>query len=119
MATIAIVDDNPDNLKLVRAVLTRAGHRVTEFATGVGFAGRAATDPPDLVQLDLGLPDLDGFGVLAELRRLPRRLQVVALTAHASPEDQALARQAGFDAFISKPIDIATFPDQVRRLLPA
>ncbi len=118
MATIAIVDDNPDNLKLVRAVLTRSGHRVAEFPTGVGFAIHAATDPPDLVLLDLELPDLDGFGVLAELRRLPHRLRVVALTAHASPEDQALATRAGFDAFISKPIDISTFPGQIGRLLP-
>ena len=117
MATIAVVDDNPDNLKLVQAVLSRRGHRVTEFATGVGLATVMAAGPVDLVLLDLELPDLDGFGVLAELRRLPRPIRVVALTAHAGPEDRVLAEQAGFDGFITKPIDIAMFPDQIGRVL--
>ena len=93
------------------------GHRVAEFPTGVGLAAVVAADPPDLILLDLELPDLDGFGVLAELRRLPRPVRVVALTAHATADDRLLAERAGFDGFITKPIDIAVFPDQVSHIL--
>ena len=119
MATIAIVDDNPDNLKLVDAVLRRAGHRVTVHDTGVGFAAIALASGPDLILLDLELPDLDGFGVLTELRRLPGRTRVVALTAHVTAADRALALKAGFDGFIPKPLDIASFPAEIETLLGA
>lgn len=117
MAHIAVIDDNPDNLKLVQAVLGRAGHRVSVHETGVGFAAALPRDRPDLVLLDLELPDVDGFAVLAELRRLPDRIRVVALTAHVGDDDRAAAVQAGFDGFMAKPLDIATFPAAVARLL--
>lgn len=117
MAEIAVVDDNPDNLKLVQAVLGRAGHRVSTHETGVGFAALARRDRPDLVLLDLELPDADGFVVLAELRRLPDRVRVVALTAHVTDDDRAAALKAGFDGFLAKPLDIGIFPAEVARLL--
>ncbi len=117
MATIAVVEDNPDSMKLFRAVLKRGGHSVREFTTGVGLADSLAPNGsiPDLVLLDIQLPDLDGFSVLAELRARWPDLPVVALTAHAMSTDRIQVREAGFDGCITKPIDVATFLSQVER----
>ena len=112
-----VVDDNRDNRKLFRAVLSRQGHVVWEFETGVGLAEAiaAAEAQPDLVLLDIQLPDLDGFEVLALLRRhCPPTLRVVALTAFAAAADRSRALAAGFDGYITKPIDITRFPALVR-----
>ncbi len=68
MATVVIVEDNPDNMKLFRAVLSRAGHRLIEFTSGVGLADSLAGVEPDVVLLDIQLPDRDGLAVLGDLR---------------------------------------------------
>jgi two-component system cell cycle response regulator DivK len=116
MAAIVVVEDNPDNMKLFRAVLRRGGHGVKEFVTGVGLADALAESRPDLVLLDIQLPDLDGYQVLEELRaKWGADLRVVALTAHALGSDRERAREAGFDGFITKPIDVTEFPHQVAR----
>lgn len=114
MATIVVVEDNPDNQKLFRAVLVRAGHQVIELQTGVGVVAALAGLELDLVLLDIQLPDRDGYQVLADLRaaRGPT-LRVVALTAHGMQIDRDRALAGGFDGFISKPIDIRSFPGQV------
>jgi len=75
-------------------------------------------DRPELVLLDIQLPGRDGYELLAELKALPARSwKVVALTAHALPEDRARASAAGFDGYITKPIDVRTFPAEVARYL--
>ncbi len=114
MAQIVVIEDNPDNLKLFRAVLRRHGHEVLEFVTGVGVVDALRGIEPDLVLLDLQLPDRDGFQVAADLRadRGPR-LRIVALTANVLPEDRERALAGGFDGFIPKPIDVARFPTEV------
>lgn len=75
---------------------------------------------PDLVLLDLGLPDMDGWQALAEIRgrQDTAGLRVIAFTAHAMVGDDARVLAAGFDGYLSKPIDFATFPDSVGDLLP-
>ena len=114
MARILIVEDNPDNMKLFRALLTLKGHEVTALQSGDGLQEALAQHRPDLVLMDIQLPGKDGFALLAEIRSSPHAaLRVVALTAHAMSGDRDRARQAGFDDYITKPIDIASFPDQV------
>ena len=120
MATIVIVEDQPDNLKLLTALLTIKGHTVVGFANGDGLADaiRAKQPTPDLVLLDIQLPGRDGYEILEELKTLTARSwKVVALTAHAMPEDRAKAEAAGFDGYITKPIDVRTFPAEVARYL--
>ena len=76
---------------------------------------------PDLVLMDLGLPDMDGWQALSELRAdrgAAAKLRIVAFTAHAMVGDRDRAIAAGFDEYLSKPIDFATFADTVRGLLP-
>jgi DNA-binding response OmpR family regulator len=117
VATIVVVEDNPDSMKLFRALLKRAGHTVREHSTGVGLADQLAADAalPDLVLLDIQLPDRDGFEVLTELRRRWEALKVVALTANATTDDRIRVADAGFDGLITKPIDVVRFPGQVAK----
>ena len=120
MATIVVVEDQPDNLKLLTTLLTLKGHRVIGLASGETLLAVMQTnDPtPDLVLLDIQLPGKDGYALLEELKGLPRHpWKVVALTAHALPEDRARATAAGFDGYITKPIDVRAFPAEVAKYL--
>ncbi len=118
MATIVVVEDQPDNLKLLTTLLTIKGHQVVGLPNGDRLAEVVRTQPPDLVLLDIQLPGRDGYALLEELNALPQRSwKVVALTAHALEEDRARARAAGFDGYITKPIDVRSFPAEVSRYL--
>ena len=120
MATIVVVEDQPDNLKLLTTLLTIKGHTVIGLASGETLAEvvRTHQPAPDLVLLDIQLPGRDGYELLEELKTLPSpSWKVVALTAHALPEDRARAQAAGFDGYITKPIDVRTFPAEVAKHL--
>ena len=120
MATIFIVEDQPDSLKLLTTLLTLKGHQVVGLSNGDRLAEMVRTHQPapSLVLLDIQLPGRDGYEVLEELKALPERSwKVVALTAHALPEERARAAAAGFDGYITKPIDVRTFPAEVARYL--
>lgn len=118
MARILIVEDNPDNLKLFRAILALKGHQVTALPSGEGLLEAIAEHKPELLLMDIQLPGKDGYELLKEVRNTQwRSLGVIALTAHARGQDEERVREAGFDGYITKPIDIATFPDQVNRAL--
>lgn len=118
MARILIVEDSPDNMKLFRALLTMKGHEVVGIPGGEELFGTLDAGRPDLVLMDIQMPGKDGYDLLAELREsVYRDLTVVALTAHAMAGDREKALQAGFDGYITKPIDIRSFPEQVTRAL--
>jgi CheY-like chemotaxis protein len=118
VATILIVEDSPDNMKLFRTLLTLHGHDVLELGGGEGLVQQIIDSRPDLVLMDIQLPDRDGFALLQDIRReVPARVPVVALTAHAMAGDRERAIGAGFDGYITKPIDIRAFPAQVAAAL--
>ena len=118
MATILIVEDSPDNMKLFRTLLTLRKHEVVELTSGDGLLEAIAARPPALVLMDIQLPGKDGFTLLKEIRGSEHKgLRVVALTAHAMSGDREKAIRAGFDGYITKPIDIRSFPEQVGRAL--
>ena len=120
MARILIIEDNPDNMKLFSAVLGLQGHEVAGRADGQGLLETLEKEFPDLVLMDIQLPGQDGFALLSEIRQSAHRnLRVVALTAHAMTGDEGRALEAGFDGYITKPINIRHFPDQVARALGA
>ena len=111
---VLIVDDNEKNLKLARDVLRAAGIETLEAANGREAIAVAVSQLPDLVLLDLRLPDMDGMAVARELAAGPRTcgIPLIALTAlEAEPER---LRAAGFADHLRKPIDVVTFPDEVR-----
>ena len=114
MAKILVVDDSPDNLKLVTTILRLKGHMMRELPDGEGLLEELRAHPPELVLMDIQLPGRDGFALLEEIRRSPMpTLRVVALTAHAMSGDRDRALEAGFDGYITKPIDVRRFPEQV------
>ena len=118
MARILIVEDSPDNMKLFRTILGLKGHEVTGLSGGDGLLDAIVEGSPDLVLMDIQLPGKDGFALLQEIRKSPvAGVRVIALTAHAMTGDRERALEAGFDGYITKPIDIRNFPEQVRRAL--
>ena len=121
MATIVVVEDQPDNLKLFTALLTMRGHQVVGLAGGQRLTDtlRSHRPAPALVLLDIQLPERDGFELLEDLKAIEggHPWKVVALTAHAMPGDKEKALAAGFDGYITKPIDVRSFSDEVARYL--
>ncbi|MGA2383598.1 MAG: response regulator [Gemmatimonadales bacterium] len=120
MAKILIVEDNPDNMKLFRAVLTIRGHQVVGLPGGETLLETMRAETPAIVLLDIQLPGEDGFQLLAKLRAaladtLP---PVVALTAHAMSGDEEKALTAGFTGYLTKPIDVGTFASTVEAFIP-
>jgi two-component system, cell cycle response regulator DivK len=116
---VLIVDDSEKNRKLAREVLSAAGFRTLEAGRGDEAIAIAAKRRPDLVLLDLRLPDMDGTDVARKLRGGVEtgRIPVVALSASpiAGGSDRLLA--TGFDGYLQKPIDVRAFPQQVLRYL--
>ena len=119
MRTFLIADDNRLSRELVRDVLTSADSRVVEAANGQEVIDRLDAANPDLVLLDLEMPVKDGFAALAEIRNHPRfsDLPVIAVTAKAMLLDRDRILAAGFDAYVTKPIDIAKLRQRVDALL--
>jgi CheY-like chemotaxis protein len=120
MASIVLVEDTPANLALVTKLLTAAGHEVVTASTGADGIRLVAEQSPDLVLMDLGLPDISGRDALRVIRTThPQglRLRVIAFTAHAMVGDRERALAAGFDGYLSKPIDFASFVGSVEALL--
>jgi CheY-like chemotaxis protein len=116
---IAIVEDNPDNRMLLEALLAD-DYDIDEYEDGIrGLVGLAAS-PPNLVLLDISLPEMTGTEVLERMREDPKlsAIPVIALTAHAMPEDRETFLAQGFDAYVAKPIvDDAVLVEAIERLL--
>jgi CheY-like chemotaxis protein len=118
---VLIVDDNPTNLKLARVVLEGAGYMV-HTAESAGAALEVLQSlHPRLILMDIQLPDIDGLELTRRLKADPAYadIAIVALTAYAMKGDEAKARAAGCDGYITKPIDIDELPRAVARHLKA
>jgi len=118
MATILIAEDYDDNRELLRILLNAAGYDVHEAKNGAECVKIARGNPPDLVMVDLSMPELDGWGVFRELKSDPATAAIpcVAVTAHTeSDRDRVL--KSGFDAFVSKPFRTDELLSTVRRLI--
>lgn len=121
MKRIAVIEDNPDNRLLVRAILEDR-YELLEYETGMKALAALPSDPPDLVLLDISLPEMDGGEVLEKIRATKSlaELPVIALTAHAMVGDRERFLATGFDEYISKPIlDPEVLIDTIERLLGA
>ena len=115
---VLIVDDNDRNRKLARDVLSSAGFRTLEAASGGEAISVTVEHRPDIVLMDLRLPDLDGLAATRLLRADPRTSQIAVVALSALPLDTegGWLSEAGFDGCITKPIDIDSFPGQVLAL---
>ena len=114
---VLIVDDNEKNLELVRDLLQVTGYSTLEAGNAADCIALAATHRPDLILMDVQLPDDDGVAALGRLRAMPgvSVTTVVALTAFAMRGDRERLLAAGFDGYLSKPIEIQPFLHQVRQ----
>lgn len=112
---ILIVEDNPVNLELFRDLLEFSGHEVLEASTGHEAISAAKKGRPDIILMDIQLPEMDGLTAVGILRddSLTKDIPVIALTAHAMNGDREKALEQGCDAYISKPIDTRTFVSEV------
>lgn len=115
-ASLLIIDDEPQIRKFLRISLGSQGYRVLESATGREGLACAALEKPDLVVLDLGLPDLDGQQVLRELREWSQ-VPVLVLSVRASEAEKVTALDGGANDYVTKPFGIQEFLARVRALL--
>jgi two-component system, cell cycle response regulator DivK len=118
-ATILVVEDSPDVRDLLVSLLTRNAYNVTGAPNGKIALEILKAQRPDLVLLDLSMPVMDGWQTLAAIRALPNGAQqtVAALTAHALPHERDEGLRRGFNAYITKPIDIRGFLQTIAGLL--
>jgi two-component system cell cycle response regulator DivK len=116
---ILIVDDNENNRKLARDVLEFAGFETVEATGGVDAVALALERRPDLVLMDIRMPDLSGTAAMKLLRDDSRtaEIPIVALTSSTMRGDEQRFIGDGFDGYLAKPISVREFPDQVRAFL--
>jgi CheY-like chemotaxis protein len=116
---VLVVEDNPTNLMLIRAVLQRAGFQVEGAASAEEAARWLDANRPLVVLMDVQLPGQDGLSLTRELRQQPRTvtLPIIALTAHAMVEDRERALAAGCNGYIAKPINTRTLAAEVQEIV--
>lgn len=115
-STILVIDDEPQIRKFLRISLVSQGYKVLEAATGMDGLSQAALSKPDLLVLDLGLPDMDGQQVLSEFREWSA-VPVLVLSVRASESQKVMALDAGANDYVTKPFGIQEFLARVRALL--
>ena len=117
---ILYVEDNEDNIYMLRSRLTRAGFTVVIATDGEQGVALAASEKPDLVLMDLSLPVLDGWEAARRIKAAPEtsRIPIIALSAHAMPGDAEKALAAGCDDFDSKPVELPRLLAKIRALKP-
>jgi two-component system, cell cycle response regulator DivK len=118
MKKILIVEDNDKNMKLARDILQAKGYTTLEAVTGEEGVQVALAQFPDLVLMDIQLPGISGIEAFRQIRGDPRtaEIPVIAFTASVTPTDRSHVTAAGFDAFLSKPIDLKEFVATIKRL---
>jgi two-component system cell cycle response regulator DivK len=119
MSVILIVEDNEKNMKLVRDVLQFKGYQTLEAVTGMEGLRLAREQKPALVLMDIQLPDIDGIAALRRLRGDPetQNISVLAVSASVMPDEQQKIVAAGFDAYITKPINVKGFMETVEKFV--
>ena len=119
MSTILIIEDNAKNMKLTRDLLKAKGYATLEATTGEEGVCLALEHRPDLVLMDIQLPDINGIEAFERIRADAdtAAVPVVAFTASVTPTDRNRITQAGFSGFVSKPIQLKEFLATVKRML--
>jgi two-component system cell cycle response regulator DivK len=116
---VLYIEDDYQNRVLVRRVLEASGFAVIEAENGPSGVQLAQREGPDLILMDINLPEMDGFEVTARLKQLEAlaHIPIVAMTANVMKGDREKTLAAGCDGYIQKPIDVDLLPEQIRRFL--
>lgn len=116
---ILIIEDNEQNLYLIVFILEKAGHQVVQARSGPEGIACAKKEPPELILLDIQLPEMDGYTIARELKKCPdlTEVPIVAVTSYAMVGDREKAIEAGCVGYIEKPINPGTFLDEIGQFL--
>ena len=116
---ILVIEDNEQNRILMRQILVRKGYDLLEAKDGLRGLEMARAHMPALILLDIQMPVMNGFMVIRELRNDAelRKIKVIAVTSFAMKGDREKALEAGFDEYVTKPIDTRTFPELIKQVL--
>ena len=117
--TILYVEDNPENRLLIRRILQAEGYTVLEASNAFQAIDLVKTENPDLILMDINLPEMDGYTLTARLKTMPKlsTVPIIALTANVMRGDRERTLEAGCDGYIQKPIDVDALPIQINRFL--
>ena len=117
--TILYIEDNPDNRLLVRRILGVHGYRLLEAEHASKALEILQNEIPDLILMDINMPEMDGYTLTAKIRRIPTlaTIPVIALTANVMKGDRERTLEAGCDGYIQKPVDVDSFPDQIAKYI--
>ena len=118
--TILYVEDNPDNRTLVRRILLSEDYKLLEAHNAFEALEVLKTSKPDLILMDINMPDMDGYTLTAKIKAIPgfERVPILALTANVMRGDKEKTLEAGCDGYIQKPLDIDQLIREVERFLP-
>ncbi len=116
---ILYIEDNLDNRMLVKRILEAEGYTVVEAANAKEGLAQAQAQTPDLILMDINLPEVDGYTTTAQIKSMPglQAVRVIALTANVMKGDREKTLAAGCDGYIQKPIDVDQLPRQIARFL--
>ncbi len=119
LATILYIEDNTENRLLVRRILTIEGYEILEAENASRAFDILKSHKPDLILMDINLPEMDGYTLTARLKTLPElgHVPIVALTANVMRGDRERTLEAGCDGYIQKPIDVDALPLLISRFL--
>jgi CheY-like chemotaxis protein len=119
MTTVLIVEDNERNMRLMRLLLRPLGYTLLEATDGKEALATLEEQTPDIILVDIQLPDVDGLEITRRLRQNPRftKTPIVALTAYAMPGDREMFLRAGCTGYVAKPIDTRAFPEIIASYL--
>jgi two-component system, cell cycle response regulator DivK len=117
--TVLYVEDNPDNRMLVRRILLSENYGLLEATDATDALEVLKTHKPDLILMDINMPDMDGYTLTAKIKKLPgfERIPILALTANVMRGDKEKVLEAGCDGYIQKPIDFDELLNQIERFL--
>jgi two-component system cell cycle response regulator DivK len=116
---VLLVEDNFDNRDMMKFLLERAGYVVKTAGTGLDALANAQLERPDVILMDLSMPEMDGWTAAKEIKKDPllANVPLIAVTAHTLPGDRRKALDSGFDSYISKPINVHMFDIMVAKVL--
>jgi two-component system cell cycle response regulator DivK len=118
-ATILYVEDNPENRLLIRRVLNAEGYNVNEAESATQALRVLDEQVPDLILMDINMPDIDGYALTAHLKaqKSLKQIPIIAMTANALKGDRERSLAAGCDGYIEKPVNVDTLTDQIGHFL--
>ncbi len=118
-STILYVEDNVDNRTLVRRILMAEGYNLLEAVNAMQALEILGNTQPDLILMDINMPDMDGYSLTAQIKSTPglEAIPIIALTANVMRGDRERSLEAGCDGYIQKPIDIDMLSEQIERFL--